>query len=450
VAVDYLDMLAGFAADVAYARLAPGAAAAARLVLLDTLGAMLAGSVESENARLAGAMAERATRPAASLVGHAARTDPLLATFVNATAGVALEVDEGNRWGGGHPAIHVVPGALAVAEERGADGARLLEAVVAGYEVSSRIGGATVPRGNVHSHGTWGTIGTAVAVARLAGYDARAMREVINLAASMSPANTWTPALEGATVRNAYPGRSGMEGLLAVELHRAGFTGLPDAPSDVYGTILADRFDPARALDDWGGPLRLEQNYFKFYACCRYNHPALDALAAIRAREPVRAEDVIAAEVVVFPFGLRMSASAPPSQLAAKFSIRWAVAVGLVLGHGDLAAFGDAARGDARIREMAGRVTVTADPAMTPRRSDYPTSRLRLRLRDGRTLEGATGVVWGDAENPAAEGDIIAKFQTLAEPVLGERRTQQLAAAVLAADELKNVAHLGPLLVPSR
>ena len=40
------------------------------------------------------------------------KSDSLLATFTNATAGVALEMDEGNRLGGGHPAIHVVPGAL--------------------------------------------------------------------------------------------------------------------------------------------------------------------------------------------------------------------------------------------------------------------------------------------------------------------------------------------------
>jgi 2-methylcitrate dehydratase PrpD len=155
---------------------------------------------------------------------------------------------------------------------------------------------------------------------------------------------------------------------------------------------------------------------------------------------------VVAAEVLVFPFGLRMAAPAPPSQLAAKFSIPWAVAAGLVLGHGDLAAFDETARGDARIRELAGRVTVTADPAMTPRRSDYPTSRLRLRLRDGRTLEGEAGVVRGDAENPASEGDVVAKFEALAAPVLGERRARELAAAVLAADQMKNVGQLGPLL----
>ena len=50
----------------------------------------------------------------------------------------------------------------------GAGGGRLLEAVIAGYEVGSRLGGATVARPNVHSHGTWGTISTAAAVARLA------------------------------------------------------------------------------------------------------------------------------------------------------------------------------------------------------------------------------------------------------------------------------------------
>src|SRR4029077_16028047 len=115
-------------------------------------------------------------------------------------------------------------------------------------EVGSRLGGATTTRPNVHSHGTWGTISTAVAVARLGALDGPAMRQVINLAASMSPANTWTPALEGATIRNLYPGRSAFQGMLAVDLQRCGFTGLDDAPSDVYGTLLADAFDESAAV----------------------------------------------------------------------------------------------------------------------------------------------------------------------------------------------------------
>ena len=85
----YLDTLARFASEVSLARLGEAATTAARLALLDTLGAMLAGSAQPENVRLARAMAERASRPAATLIGHDARVDPLLATLVNATAGVA-------------------------------------------------------------------------------------------------------------------------------------------------------------------------------------------------------------------------------------------------------------------------------------------------------------------------------------------------------------------------
>ncbi len=201
--MDYLTRLARFVHETRLGDLPVSTVKASKLVLLDTIGAILAGSALPENTRLAQRAARRAPQGGASLLGHALKADTLLATFTNATAGVALEMDEGNRLGGGHPAIHVVPGALAVAEEMGANGGRLLESVVAGYEVGSRLGGATQARPNVHSHGTWGTISTAAAVARLNHLTSDDIRHVINLSASMSPANTWTPALEGATIRNA-------------------------------------------------------------------------------------------------------------------------------------------------------------------------------------------------------------------------------------------------------
>src|SRR3989441_12999089 len=119
------------------------------------------------------------------------------------------------------------------------------------------MGGAPGGGANAPPQGTGGTITPAVAVAKLAGAPAETIREVINLAASMSPANTWTPALDGATIRNLYPGRSAFQGILAVDLQGCGFTGLDDAPSDVYGTILAEGFDPALAvagLDTLAGP----------------------------------------------------------------------------------------------------------------------------------------------------------------------------------------------------
>jgi len=452
--MDYLDQLARCAARVRLDALPASTVAAAKLVLLDTLGAIVAGSRLKENTRLARLAAARAPYGVATLLGHGTRSDAFWAALTNATAGVALEVDEGNRLGGGHPAIHVIPGALATAEERGLDGRRLLESMVAGYEVCSRLGGATTVRPNVHSHGTWGTIGTAVAVARLGDAGATTIRKVINLAASMSPANTWTPALEGATIRNLYPGRSAWQGVLAVELHACGFTGLDDAPADVYGTILADTYDPALAADGLDAlgrdaPYRIEQNYFKLHACCRYNHYALDAIATLRRDHRLAADDVASVDVTTIPFGARMADPAPSTMLAAKFSIPHAVAAALVLGRTDLAAFEPSTLVDARIRDLARRVTVRTDSAMSPRSVEHPTARVRLTLRAGHTLEATTTVVRGDAAAPVGEDEIVEKFVALTAPVLGERAARVAAATARTADTLKTVRDLTATLTPA-
>jgi len=455
--VDYLDRLAAFVAATRFDSLPASTIAAAKLVLLDTLGAIVAGSAMPENRELARLAAARAPHGAVTVLGYRGKSDAFWAALTNATAGVALEVDEGSRLGGGHPAIHVVPGALAVAEERRLDGRRLLEGIVAGYEVGSRIGGATTARANVHSHGTWGTISTAVAVAKLGGAPAPAVRAALNLAASMSPANTWTPALEGATIRNLYPGRSAFQGLLAVELERCGFTGLGDAPSDVYGTILADRFEPEQAVagleglaraDGGRGSYRIEQNYFKLHACCRFNHFALDAVMALRRAHRIVSDHVEKVEIVTIPFAVRMGASAPASSLAARFSIPWAVSAALVLGRTDPSAFDSQALADERIQALARRVEIGTDPDMTPRRADVPTAHVRLVLHGGKTLERTTSVVRGDALSPVPRDEITTKFVSLTTPVLGESHARKVVDVVEDVDTLEDVGALTAMLVP--
>ncbi len=454
--MDYLDRLAAFVAATRFDALPASTVGAAKLVLLDTLGAIVAGSAMPENGELARLAAGRSPRGGATVFGHRGKADAFWAALTNATAGVALEVDEGSRLGGGHPAIHVVPGALAVAEERRLDGRRLLESVVAGYEIGSRIGGATTVRANVHSHGTWGTISTAVAVAKLGDAPARTVRAAMNLAASMSPANTWTPALDGATIRNLYPGRSAFQGILAVELERCGFTGLGDAPSDVYGTILAERFEPELAVAGieeltragGGRGYRIEQNYFKLHACCRFNHFALDAVMALRSAYRLSGDDVEKVEIVTIPFAVRMGAPAPASSLAARFSIPWAVAAGLVLGRTDPPAFDAQALADERIRALARRVEIRTSSDMTPRRADAPTAHVRLVLRGGKALERTTSVVRGDALSPVPRDEIVAKFVSLAGPILGDAGARKVIDVVEDVESLDDVGSLTAMLAP--
>jgi 2-methylcitrate dehydratase PrpD len=444
----YLTQLAQFAADTTLADLDETALVAVQDVVLDTIGAMLAGSGEPENRKLAH-WAAKESPGASRLIGHELTARPMFASLSNSTAGVALEVDEGNRWGGGHPAIHTVPAALATAEEMQASGRQLMQSVLVGYEVLSRIGGATQAYPRVHSHGTWGTIGTAVAVAKLKGWDASAMERVINLAASMTPANTWSPCFSGATIRNLYPSRAAFNGMLAVQLADCGFQGLEDGPSDVYDGFLGQSFDLEEVVAGLGQDYRIAQNYFKFHACCLYNHPALDAVLALSRQHTIDASQVQWVEVTTIPFAAdAMAYDDPQNQLSAKFSIPHAVAAALVRGRTDVTSFYPDQVGDAGIRQLAAKVRVETDPQMAMRRHDYPSARVAIGLNDGSQLHDETVVVRGDRARPVTRQELVDKFLFLSEGILGAGAASHVVDMAHSLEDLNDVRELTALLVP--
>ncbi len=441
---DYLDQLSDFVVTTRLDDLDESTVEAAKLVVLDTIGAILAGSRQDENAKLALLATGMSGAGSSSILGHVSKVQPGFATLVNGTAGVALEMDEGNRQGGGHASIHVMPSALAMAEAQGLGGEAFLESVIVGYEVTSRIGGATLPKQQVHSHGTWGTIGTAALTARLLGYDASETRQAMNMAMSMSPANTWTPCLEGATVRNLYPGRSGFQGISAANLVRCGFTAIDDGPTDLYSNLIGEGFVPEAVVDGLGQPknYRIQQNYFKLHACCLYNHPVLDAFLSITRTLKFSAEEVEEIRVEAPPLALIMADPAPENMLAAKFSIPYAVAASLIHETTDVTAFYPDKVDDPRVRELARKVRVLGDPDMNLRRFDYPAARVTVRLQNGHEITDSVTAHRGDTLNPVPKQELIEKFKFLANDALGEEGAGRVVDLVDRLESLADIKEL--------
>ncbi len=444
----YLDRLSRFVCKTNLEGLEPATVTAAKSVVLDTIGAMLAGSRLPENEKLAQLAAKNGGQGPSILLGHTGSATAVFAALSNATAGVALEMDEGNRLGGGHAAIHVIPAALAVAEERGSSGKEFLESVIVGYEVTSRIGTGTKVKKTVHSHGTWGTIGSAVATAKLMGFDESHTTVAINIAASMSPANTWTPCIEGATIRNLYPGRSGFQGIMAAQLALCGFTGLEDGPSDIYNNILGESFDSEAVVRDLGvpGAYRIQQNYFKLHACCLYNHPVLDGVQTLLARERFTAEDVERIKVEAPALATIMTDPEPENMLAAKFSLPYAVATAVVHNSTDITAFYPGRLQDPETLSLARRVDIVADPDMDLRRYDYPAAKVAVSLKDGRTLTEDVIAHHGDAQNPASREELVGKFNFLVQDVLGDMGAARVVETVGYLDALGDIRELTRLL----
>ncbi|HEU5193268.1 MAG TPA: MmgE/PrpD family protein, partial [Methylomirabilota bacterium] len=273
------------------------------------------------------------------------------------------------------------------------------------------------------------------------------------LATSMSPANSWQPCFEGATIRNLYPGRSNLQGILATHLLGCGYTAVHDAPSDLYGTILGERFDTEAVVEGLGADdrvavYRIERNYFKFHACCLYNHPVLDALRSLVQAEGVSAHDVQRVRVTSLPFVTRMADPEPANMLAAKFSIPYAVAAAMVKGTTDVTAFEDAVRADPRVRQLAARVEVAGDATMSMRGApDRPTARVSIELGDGRVVTREAAVVYGDGANPRPRQELEMKFRALASEALDTTRVSQIVEIVARLDQVADVRALTALFV---
>ena len=373
-----------------------------------------------------------------------------MAAMVNATGAVSLELDEGNQYAVNHPAVHIFPAALAVAEEYKKTGAELVTALVAGYEVAVRVGQATHLRGPVHPFGTHATIGTTAATARLLNLDEDQTAAALELSAGICIASSQTAANAGASVRNLATGLTNHNGLLAPFMVKAGFTGEPGALSIVFGQILGDSFDFDTLGDDLGKVFYIARNYFKLHACSRWNHAPIEAMAALCEKASFHIDDVETITVWTYDPATRLSWSNPVNGYAAKHSIPYNVAVRLVRGTNGLESYSQEAIADVDVQKIASRVFVKEDPAYTGMLPDVRPARIELELTDGRKMEEIVERPTGGFDNPLPEENLVIKFHRLAGMAITDSALTALMQAVDRLPELKDLSELSSMLQLTR
>lgn len=441
-----IDDLVEFVAHTHYDNIPVSVIDRAKLVLLDTVAAILGGSQASEIRNLARLASQSSTTKSSTLFGHRGLASCGWASLVNATGGTSTELDEGNAYAKGHPAIHTIPAALALGEELDSTGRDVLLSIVLGYEVATRVGTACDLRNGAHPHGTWGTLGAATAVAKLMGMDAARIRETINIASSLTLATSFQTATEGALVRNIYAGMSNQNGLLAAQLTKSGFTGEKDGVANVFGTVMSDTFRENALTDELGTRFEITRGYFKKHSCCRYNHAALDALELLRNRNKFDISDVRLVQIETYRQAAMLRDPHPGTTLAARFSVPYAIAISLVRNSTAPSAFDTTALIDPVIRELAEKVQVRENPqytAMTPARRP---ACVTVELNNGQSFSEQVFSSRGDPDQPFTKNELIEKYLALSAPVIGTKNAQEAFSAVEGFAELPTVRKLAHLL----
>jgi 2-methylcitrate dehydratase PrpD len=393
----------------------------AKLHLLDALGVGLgASSVPSHRRLLAGLQAEGHAPGAATVLGFAQPVAAPLAALLNGTSMHSLEYDDTHMGSIVHGSAVIVPAALAACESRGLALDELLRLTIIGWEALVRIGEASP--GRFQARGFQVTSVGGVLVAALLDAVARGATQAQAVAA-MGIAGSQAGGIfeflsDGSNVKALHPGWAAHAGLWASACAASGMRGpatVLEGRFGLYSTYADDKAAGERlaaGIAQLGTQWRLAEAAFKFFPCCHYIHPYLEAaqLLGKQAGGPDAIESVLcrvapgAAPVICEPWSAKQR---PANGNEAKYSLPYCIARVLLGRPVDIESMtGDAVDADALA--LARRIEWTPRPE-----SDFPArfdADLTVVTRDGRSLHHRIEQVFGSAQRPADEAAVRAKF----------------------------------------
>jgi 2-methylcitrate dehydratase PrpD len=391
----------------------------AALVLCDDLSAMVAARDEPEVTAFHDGLA-RSSGPAEATVfnGRKLQFDRYSAAVANGGAADWCELDEGYRRIVCHAGIYCLPALLAEAEAEGASGAELLRALVVGYETAARVALCfTWHELTLHPHGSLAAVGAAASVAALRRLPAREAAAAISSAATMVAPGPFNHAIEGALVRNVWPGAGAWSGMRAVDWVAAGITGRPEGLHDVFVNALGAQVNPEELTDGLSKEWALADGYHKIHACCQYGHSAVEATLDLLTE--AQASEIKGIRVETHWRGQKLDNATPATTLAAKFSMQHILAATAIFGHAGAETFHASTLTDPDISALRQRVSIAAWEPEPEWPNDRP-ARVAWDLTDGRTLIRECLSARGGPDRPFSPQEIAAKATGITSEVYPE------------------------------
>ena len=449
--------LAGFVSGLTLEDIPEAARRRAKSLTLDLLASAVRARIEAESTpSVIAALARLGLdgEGVCTVMGDARGYAPPVAALLNGVLGHSLDFDDTHAESSLHPSAPVVPAALAAGELVGADGATVLAAIVAGYEVCCRLGLALDPAAHYargfHPTATAGTFGAAAAAGRVLGLGAEQMVSAFGVAGSQA-AGSLQFLQNGAWNKRWQVGQAAMNGLIAASLAAEGFRGSAAAIEGRHGLLAGytDAPHPERVLAGLGQDWETLKIAVKPYPSCRYSHAALDGLLRLRREHGLTGADVLALEVGLHRSGVVLvgepeaAKRRPRNVVDGQFSMAFCAAVAL-----DQGSFGwdDYRRlGEGAIDALCDKVSVRRDEAVEAASPHPFGARLRLKTTKG-DFELMVRDPSGEPESFPDRAELEAKVLALAEPVLGEG-AMALAEAVLS---LESFGKVSDALAPGR
>ena len=444
--IERTEKLAKFCAETTFSQLDFQVVERTKLIISDTIGAILGGIVEPEVRRFLKFRAGQKSKDRkVKIIGLNKWAEQSDASLIHGIAGTTLEMDEGNQFAKGHPAIHVLPALVSVVQSRllpqNISGQEFLNAFAIGYDVGARIGLASQLNPHMHPHGTWGVIGAASAIGVLLKFGHREHMQLMNISSSLTTASSRKTMLQGGTVRNVYAGLSNQMAHLAIDLIQSGFTGEVDGIGSIFGNVVSENLNDNLLLEKLGQRFEVMRNYFKLHACCRFNHAALDCLHDLMRdhQELSNIEQISFIDVESYNLAAELNDPRPQNMLAAKFSVPFALATTLVNKNSQVLSFAGGALKNEKTMALSNKVSVKEISSMTEMLPEFRPAKVTIGMKSGKVFRHSVKTNKGDWQSPYSADELENKFHSLANRSLSQKKSKVLY------DKLQNLERIADM-----
>nr|WP_283771479.1 hypothetical protein [Chelatococcus sp. YT9] len=183
----------------------------------------------------------------------------------------------------------------------------------------------------------------------------------------------------------------------------------------------------------------MTRNYFKIYACSRWNHAPIEAARDMRVTYDLKPSDIASVTVHTYDPATRLGGNTVANAYAAKHSIAFNVAVQLMHGSNDAGVYTDAIVHDPAMVALIEKVGVKEDPALTALLPGVRAARVEITLKSGETYSARSDVPIGGFDNPLPEAELRAKFRRLAGLALPEEAIDSLERMVASLETAERI-----------
>ncbi len=413
-----------------------------KYLLLDYLGVALAGSQTESSQSIYRALASSAGPGICTVIGTALKTPPEFAALANGSAAHSVELDDTHQAGSIHPGVVMFSTAVALSEMDPEIGsAQFVPAIVAGYEVATRLAMAVQPKFHYelgfHPTSTCGVFGAAVTAAKLLRLSEEQMLSAIGIAGSMA-AGSLEFLADGAWTKRLHPGLAAQNGILAARLAAEGFRGPTTILEGRNGFLqgYSRKSKPKLVTQRLGKSFEIVRTSIKPHACCRYMQATIDGLIELASTHNIDPNDVQRVEVAVLEAGWplvcepRKRKYAPENVVDAQFSMPFGAAVAIAHRTAGLDQFTEKNFFSPEIKSLMAKVVLLKNKRIEKKfPAEWPAI-VEVHLKNGKHYEKEIRFPKGDPENPLSWQELSAKFQSLAARAIPDARCEQIVHEV--------------------